>query len=115
MTFLTRSAATLAAMTLGFSITASSLAAQGSRAPADTKATTAIVGGYLIDGQDHPPVPDSVVLIKGKQIVAVGTRSTVKVPAGAKVINAAGYTVMPGLFNTHVHLDFLGHADYVEW
>jgi imidazolonepropionase-like amidohydrolase len=22
---------------------------------------------------------------------------------------------MPGLFNTHVHLDFLGHADYVEW
>jgi imidazolonepropionase-like amidohydrolase len=115
MTFLKHAAATLAAMALGFSITIAPLSAQGARAAADPKATTAIVGGYLIDGQDHPPVPDSVVLIKGKQIVAVGTRTTVKIPPGTKVINAAGYTVMPGLFNTHVHLDFLGHADYVEW
>jgi imidazolonepropionase-like amidohydrolase len=91
--------------------------AQGGRAPADpaSKATLAIVGGSLIDGHNGPPVADSVVLIDGKKIVAVGTVATIKIPTGAKVIDASGYTVMPGLINTHVHLDMLGHADYVEW
>jgi imidazolonepropionase-like amidohydrolase len=91
--------------------------AQSNRTAAQkqVKATLAIVGGSLIDGQNAQPVSDSVILINNKEIVAVGTRGALKVPAGAKVINAAGRTVMPGMFNTHVHLDFLGHADYVVW
>jgi imidazolonepropionase-like amidohydrolase len=86
--------------------TAREARAQGS--PPSRKATVAIVDGYLIDGREGTPVAHSVVLIDGKKIVAVGTADTLKVPAGARVIDASGYTVMPGLIDAHVHLDLMG-------
>jgi imidazolonepropionase-like amidohydrolase len=85
------------------------------REPPALKATLAIVGGTLLDGHEGAPIHRSVILIDGKKIVAVGTVGTLKVPAGVKVIDAAGYTVMPGLIDSHVHLDLMGHADYVAW
>jgi len=76
--------------------------------PQPAKATLAIVGGYLIDGHEGAPLHNSIVLIDGGRIVAVGAVGTLKVPPGAMVIDAAGYTVMPGLIDSHVHLDGLG-------
>jgi imidazolonepropionase-like amidohydrolase len=78
-------------------------------------ATLAIVGGFLIDGFGGPPLADSVVLIKRDQIVAVGEVGQLAVPNGTRVIDANGYTVMPGLIDAHVHLDILGHGDYPTW
>lgn len=86
---------------------------QAQRGAAADKATLAISGGMLIDGRGGAPLQRSVVLIDGKKIVAVGTVDTLKVPAGVRVIDATGQTVMGGLTDSHVHLDFLGHADYV--
>jgi imidazolonepropionase-like amidohydrolase len=94
--------------------TPASVRAQRPALPPGTS-TLAIVGGFLIDGFGGPPIPDSVVLVKGDQIVAVGHEGLVSVPAGARVIDANGYTVMPGLIDTHVHLDILGHGDYPTW
>lgn len=79
------------------------------------RATLAIVGGFLIDGFGGPPRPDSVVLVDGETIVAVGDESRLAVPSGARIVDANGYTVMPGLIDTHVHLDILGHGDYPTW
>lgn len=87
----------------------------GERAPQPAKATLAIVGGLLIDGHEGPPRSQSVVLIDGNQIVAVGTRDTLEVPAGARVIDAGGMTVMPGLIDAHVHMDIIGHTNYAYW
>src|ERR1043165_9142011 len=67
-------------------------------------APIAIVGGMLIDGNGGPPVHDAVVLIEGNKITGVGTRGSVAIPNGAKIINANGMSVMPGLFDLHVHL-----------
>jgi imidazolonepropionase-like amidohydrolase len=106
-------AAVLAVVMAGWS-TPASVRAQRAAAPPATS-TLAIVGGFLIDGFGGPPIPDSVVLVKGDQIVAVGQEGRVSVPAGARVIDANGYTVMPGLIDTHVHLDILGHGDYPTW
>jgi imidazolonepropionase-like amidohydrolase len=64
----------------------------------------AIVGAKLVDGLGRPPVSDSVVVIKGDQIVDAGPRET-KLPAGAQVINAKGLTLLPGLVDSHFHLD----------
>jgi imidazolonepropionase-like amidohydrolase len=83
--------------------------------PQPPAVSLAIVGGLLLDGHEGPPIPDSVVLINGKTVVAVGTRHSLKVPNGAKVIDARGYSVLPGLIDRHVHLDLLGHADYRYW
>ncbi len=89
--------------------------AQPARVPTAAKVTLAIVGGYLIDGHGGPPVSDAVILVAGKGIVAVGTKDSLPVPPGVKVIDASGYSVLPGLFNTHVHLDLIGHSDYDWW
>lgn len=70
--------------------------------PADSN-LFAIVGGLLIDGQGGDPVADSVVLVRGKQIVAVGPASEVEIPAGAEHIDAHGKSVMPGLIDSHFH------------
>ena len=78
--------------------------------PQPSRATLAVVGGVLIDGHEGPPVSNTVVLIDGKRIVAVGTRDSLKVPATAKVIDAGGYYVMPGLIDRHVHLDLIGYG-----
>jgi imidazolonepropionase-like amidohydrolase len=45
-----------------------------------------------------------VVLIEGKQIKAVGPRSSVTVPPDAEHIALPGMTVLPGLMDLHSHL-----------
>lgn len=76
---------------------------------------TALVGGTLVDGTLSDPIRDSVILIEDERIVAVGTVGTLPVPANAKVISTEGMTVLPGLWDMHVHLMINGHADYAYW
>lgn len=104
-------AGVLAAMALAPAKAARSQPAAGVPPPA----TLAVVGGLLLDGFGGPPASDSVILINGDRIVAVGAEGQLSVPAGVRVIDANGYTVMPGLIDAHVHLDLLGHGDYPAW
>ena len=67
--------------------------------------TIAIVGATLIDGSGRGAVTDSVVLLKDDTIVAAGKRNQVQVPAGARVIDAAGLVVAPGFIDAHNHSD----------
>lgn len=90
-------------------------AAPPSAARPAAQASLAIVGGYLIDGSGGPPLPDAVVLVQGDKIVGVGREGQLAVPQGAKVIDANGFSVMPGLIDTHVHLDILGAGEYPPW
>ena len=75
----------------------------------------ALVGGRLIDGFGGPPVQDSVVLIDGDRITAVGRQGEIAIPAGAEVISTEGMDVLPGLWDAHVHLMIVGHSDYAHW
>jgi len=75
----------------------------------------ALVGGTLIDGTGAPPVRDSVVLIRGDRIERVGTLATVPVPAGYESISTEGMTVLPGLWDLHVHLIYSGHPNPGAW
>ena len=72
--------------------------------PAATS-TIAIVGATLIDGRGGPAIPDSAVIVRGDQIIAVGKRTAVKIPPGAEVIQANGLTLLPGLIDSHFHID----------
>jgi imidazolonepropionase-like amidohydrolase len=76
---------------------------------------TALVGGTLIDGHGGPPLRNSVILVRGERIEAVGQVGTLAVPAGAEVISTEGMSVLPGLWDMHVHLMINGHADYAHW
>lgn len=75
----------------------------------------ALVGGTLIDGFGGKPVRNSVVLIEDDRIKAVGTRAEVAIPDGAEIISTEGMSVMPGMWDMHVHLMINGHADYAYW
>jgi imidazolonepropionase-like amidohydrolase len=63
----------------------------------------AIAGATLIDATGRPPVTDSVVVIRDGRIAEVGKRGEVKIPHGMKVIEAAGQTLLPGLWEMHTH------------
>ena len=69
----------------------------------------ALVGGTLIDGTGHEPIPDSVVVIGKGRIVDAGPKSRVKIPGGAQKIDVRGKTILPGLWDMHAHFE------QVEW
>lgn len=64
---------------------------------------TVVVGGKLIDATGAEPLEDSVVVIVDNRIKAVGKRGEVEIPENAKVIDASGKTVLPGLVEAHSH------------
>jgi imidazolonepropionase-like amidohydrolase len=82
-----------------------------SRAAADPGQGKVVViaGATLISATGQPAAPDSVVVIERGRITAAGRRSTVTIPPGAVVIDAAGKTVLPGLWDMHAHFE------QVEW
>ena len=75
----------------------------------------ALVGGTLIDGNGGRPMRNSVVLIDGERIAAVGTVGALPVPSGYQVISTEGMSVLPGLWDMHVHTMINGHGDYAHW
>ena len=75
----------------------------------------ALVGGTLIDGHGGPPLRNSVIIVRGERIEAVGQVGKLAVPDGAEVISTEGMSVLPGLWDMHVHLMINGHADYAHW
>lgn len=69
-----------------------------------TPPVTAIRAGKVItvDAQDRV-VNDAVVLIADGRVTAIGRADEVEIPAGARVIDARGRWVVPGLVDAHNH------------
>lgn len=78
-------------------------------------ATLVLSGGTLVDGSLREPIEDSIVIIEGERIIKVGRQGEIAVPADAQVVSTEGMTVLPGLWDMHVHLMINGHADYAHW
>ena len=68
---------------------------------------TAIVDATLWDGTGRPSVPHAVTLVRGNRILCAGGVGECQVPRDAKVIDARGAWLIPGLIDSHVHLLFL--------
>jgi imidazolonepropionase-like amidohydrolase len=67
----------------------------------------AIVGATLWDGTGRGPVPNAVTLVRGDRILCAGSAGECLVPKGARVVEAKGQYLIPGLIDSHVHLLFL--------
>jgi len=65
----------------------------------------AVVGGTLVDVVNSKTIQNSVVVIENGIIKNVGLSGAVSIPAGAKIIDAKGKTVLPGLWDMHAHFE----------
>ena len=58
----------------------------------------------LFDPESGRTRPRTTIVVRGNRIAAVGAEGTVPIPDGAEVIDVAGRTVMPGMWDMHVHM-----------
>ncbi|MGE3396068.1 MAG: amidohydrolase family protein, partial [Sphingomonas sp.] len=66
---------------------------------------TALVGARIItmNGDDGGVIEDGVMIVESNRIRAVGPRASTPIPAGARQVDLAGRTIMPGLIDGHAH------------
>jgi imidazolonepropionase-like amidohydrolase len=64
----------------------------------------ALTNVTIIDGTGSAPRTGQTIVIRGNRIADVGPAASVRVPAGARVMQLGGSTVIPGLVGMHDHL-----------
>src|SRR5579862_5708649 len=91
-------------LTLGAGIGASLLDLGGalncSAAPANALAFTHVT---VIDATGGPALEDRTVIVEGDRIRRIGKSSEIAVPKSARVVDARGKYLIPGLWDMHVH------------
>jgi imidazolonepropionase-like amidohydrolase len=90
----------IAIQTLGDSVRTARMAASLAHKP---KGIVVFKDADLFDALTGTIVPHTTIVVQGDKIIAVGPNAKVQFPAGAQIIDAAGKTVMPGMWDMHVH------------
>jgi hypothetical protein len=67
-------------------------------------ASLAFIHANLFDTETATVRPNTTVVITGNRITAVGDDKEIHAPKDAEIIDARGKTLMPGLWDMHVHL-----------
>ena len=74
--------------------------------PADRPSgTTVLTGARIVTmaSVDGGVIDDGVIVVEGNRIKAVGKLGSVIIPAGARTVDVAGKTIIPGLVDAHAH------------
>jgi len=69
-----------------------------------TEPVTALVNVTVIDGTGRAAQTGQTVVIRDGRIAEVGPSASITVPAGARRMDLAGHTVIPGIVGMHDHL-----------
>lgn len=69
--------------------------------------TVVLRGARAITMKGKEIIENADVVIKDDRIVAIGPRGQVTIPGGARVMDMAGKTIMPGLVDVHYHAQWL--------
>jgi imidazolonepropionase-like amidohydrolase len=92
----------------GFGPPAGGAQAQAKKFIATPTQIVAIRAGRLFDSRSGSMLSNQVVLIKGDRITDVG--SAVQIPREARVFDLSSATVLPGMIDTHVHVNTGGES-----
>ncbi|MFM2168503.1 MAG: hypothetical protein RIS79_2874 [Verrucomicrobiota bacterium] len=68
--------------------------------------STLITHGQLIDGTGAAPVPNAAVIVTDGLITYAGPAAEAPPAPDARIIDAKGGTIMPGLIEAHIHLTY---------
>jgi imidazolonepropionase-like amidohydrolase len=86
------------------------LACAAAQASAQVERPVAYTGATVINATGQS-ITDGVLVVRGGKVVAVGPRSSTRVPADAQVVDVTGKTIMPGIVDTHSHIGGGAGAD----
>jgi imidazolonepropionase-like amidohydrolase len=79
-----------------------------STAPNAPAQIVVIRAGTLIDGVSNSPRVNQIIVIHGNKIESVSDADSVRMPAGARVIDLSRAVVLPGLIESHTHIFLQG-------
>jgi imidazolonepropionase-like amidohydrolase len=65
--------------------------------------TVALTNVRIVDGTGVAPIEGRTIVIQNGRIASVTAAADAKIPAGARTIDLAGHTVIPGLVGLHNH------------
>jgi imidazolonepropionase-like amidohydrolase len=65
--------------------------------------SVALTNARVVDGTGAPPQEAQTIVIENGRITSVGPAAQARVPAGARTIDLAGHTVIPGIVGLHNH------------
>ncbi len=68
------------------------------------RASTLVDNVLLFDSEAGRYAPAQAVLIEGGKVTAVGAAGSIKPPAGTTRIDGRGKTLLPGLWDSHLHV-----------
>ncbi len=76
--------------------------------PSSTQSAPATVfeGARLIVGDGRAPIEGAAFVVQDGRFAQVGTKESLRAPAGARRVDLTGKTVMPALVDAHVHLGY---------
>jgi imidazolonepropionase-like amidohydrolase len=89
----------------GILLFAAGCAEEAPEAGSDAAAVQAFTNAQIFDGTGSPVIENGVILVEDGRITGVGN---VDVPEGAEVVDLAGRWVIPGLINSHAHVERVG-------
>ncbi|BDI60079.1 amidohydrolase family protein [Qipengyuania nanhaisediminis] len=83
---------------------------------AKPEGTTVITGARILtmaaQSEGTGAIENGVIVITGDRITAIGTADAVAVPSGARMVDASGQVIMPGLVDAHAHGPY-GTGDFI--
>jgi imidazolonepropionase-like amidohydrolase len=85
-------------------VVAAALFASPESGQTPTSATAALTGARVIDGRADAPIANATIVVRDGRIAAIGPAATVAIPSGARKVDVAGATVIPGLISAHAHV-----------
>lgn len=73
-------------------------------ARARPKGVVVLSGARIVTMKGNEVIERGDIVVTDNRITAVGPKGKVQIPAGAKIIDATGKTIMPGFVDVHAHM-----------
>lgn len=65
----------------------------------------ALIGGRLVDGTGAPPSASGVILIEHGVLTRLAPDGATEIPPGAEIVHCEGQSILPGLIDSHTHVE----------
>src|SRR5690349_7440009 len=97
----------LVAAIVGTLLVVAAFSFRPSLAQAPAGNAVALTGARVIDGTGRPAIEKGTIVISNGLFQAVGPDGSVTIPAGATRVDMSGKTIIPGIVNSHGHVNYL--------